>query len=162
MFCGKWIIGGSDGFDQIAAIREAVFVKEQGIDPSIVFDSIDEAALHALIFEGSFKEIDSNIAPFVAAGRLYAEEGQWRIGRICVLKEHRGKGYGEVVTRMLCGKAFDLAEDRDIILHAQASAKSLYEKVGFIEEGKPYLEADIEHISMRLKESDFGGLCNHS
>ena len=151
----------SAGFDQVEAIRYAVFSDEQGLDPAQEIDEIDETALHALLFVGSFREIDGGQAPAVGTGRLFQQDGVWRIGRISVLKDFRGDGYGEVITRMLCGKAFELDPEKDVVLHAHMGAVDFYKKIGFQEEGEVFFSGGRDHLAMRLREIDFRPQCGH-
>ena len=64
------------------------------------------------------------------------------------LKEERGKGYA----KLLVNAASTFAKDHEIteiILHAQLTARGLYEKLNFIPEGAIFEEAGIQHITMR-------------
>ncbi len=56
-------------------IRQQVFVEEQGFVNE--FDDIDHEAYHAVIYTGGYP---------IATGRLFDENGEAHIGRICVRK----------------------------------------------------------------------------
>ncbi|GAA3544842.1 hypothetical protein GCM10022394_26090 [Zobellella aerophila] len=66
----------------IRAIRDAVFIGEQNIDPGLEFDGLDGSAIHALVaVEGTY----------VGTGRML-DDGH--IGRIAILRDYRGRGLG--------------------------------------------------------------------
>lgn len=121
-------------------IRRKVFIEEQGIDPSIELDDQDAQALHAVLSIGSRA---------VATVRFLPEEKEnsVRLGRLAVLPEHRGQGYGR---RLLeeAEKQLNIFGIQIISLHAQASAIGFYEALGYIAIGEPYLEAGISHQTM--------------
>ena len=53
-----------------------------------------------------------------ATGRLYPRADGWRIGRIAVLRERRGRRLGDLAIRMLCARALDTVPDADITVYA--------------------------------------------
>ena len=87
----------------------------------------------------------------VATGRLISHgHGLARIGRMAVKAEYRGHGLGRTVLRGLMEVARQRG-DREVILHAQLSARGFYEKEGFIAQGPVFVEAGIDHIEMMRK-----------
>ena len=121
-------------------VRDEVFCVEQGIDYDIERDEYDEVATHSVVYENKIP---------VAAGRLVKKKSDYNLGRIATLKEYRGKGYGKMVTKFLMLWAYDNSITV-LDLHAQKSAVSFYEKLGFIPCGQPFSEAGIEHRSMSI------------
>ncbi len=147
MITGKWIDGyQKSSLKDADMIKQKVFVEEQGVAEEIVFDERDELSIHLVVYD--------NDEP-VACGRMTKIGTQLVFGRIATLKEHRGKGYGDFVMRLLIRKAFDMGEEKQY-LHSQLSAKGFYEKLGFKAYGDVYEEAGIPHISM-VHEGDVGG-----
>ncbi|GAM63091.1 GNAT family acetyltransferase yjcF [Vibrio ishigakensis] len=70
-----------------------MFSEEQGIDSALDFDGQDKDAMHALVIaEGK---------P-VGTGRVLSDG---HIGRVCVLKSHRGLGLGRDITKALVESA---------------------------------------------------------
>ena len=67
-------------------IRQQVFVEEQGFVNE--FDDIDHEAYHAVIYTGGYP---------IATGRLFDENGEAHIGRICVRKAYRGRDLGRMI-----------------------------------------------------------------
>lgn len=145
---GKYLYYGDD-LSEAFQIRKEVFQYEQGVSEQEEFDEIDDLAVHVVIYS------NENPKKPVATGRVFFDGNDYYIGRVAVLKDERGKYYGDFAVRMLANKAF-LAGANEILIHAQLSAVSFYEKIGFITYGDVFIEAGIKHISMRLVA---GSLC---
>lgn len=78
---------------QVLAIREAVFVAEQGIPATLDQDGWDDASIHVLAF---YQE-----AP-AATGRMTGTtDREGVLARIAVLPAYRGRGLGKRVVRHL-------------------------------------------------------------
>lgn len=150
----RWIHGEDDLTDAYD-IRRKVFIEEQGVSEEEEMDGTDGLSVHLVVYGGN--AMQENIP--VACGRILVENGLYTLGRIAVLKEHRGKGYGDLVVRMLIRKAFDSGAEVQYI-HSQLHARSFYEKLGFIAYGEEYEEAGIPHISMK-HEGDVSGKCEN-
>lgn len=143
MIQGKYLYYGDD-LSEVMNIRRKVFIEEQGVSEEEEFDEYDDLAVHALVFD-----VNNENRP-VATGRVYHDGNSYRIGRIAVLKEERGKDYGDFVVRLLINKAF-LSGAEEVVISAQTKAVPFYEKIGFKPYGESYLEAGIEHIMMKVK-----------
>ena len=120
------------------AIRLRVFVKEQGVPGEIELDSDDRRAIHFLALV---------LGRAVGTTRLVIRRGSAKIGRMAVLKSHRGKGVG----RKLLQRAIAAAEKfgaKRIYLHAQVAVIGFYEKLGFRCVGPVFDEAAIPHRKM--------------
>ncbi|MBQ0934691.1 YbgC/FadM family acyl-CoA thioesterase [Ideonella paludis] len=123
-----------------AALRQQVFVIEQGIPAALACDAADEAAVHAVAH--------NRLGLALAAGRLLpAQAGQGRIGRMAVARGLRGSGVGLRVLNAL-ERAAAQRGDHSVMLHAQASAVGFYLKAGYQAQGEPFTEAGIEHLEM--------------
>ena len=120
---------------KITSIRGAVFTLEQGIDEAIDFDGQDAGAVHILV---------SSDGHFIGTGRML-DDGH--IGRLAVLREHRGKGFGAMAVSALVDEARRRGMKR-VYLGAQMHAVGFYKKLGFSKCGAPFVEAGIEHIEM--------------
>ncbi len=123
--------------DTILHIRFEVFVEEQGVDPALEIDGIDPDCVHALAYEENLP---------VGTGRLLPDG---HIGRMAVLKTHRGLGVGSALLSTL----IDAARERkvkSVALSSQVQAIPFYERFGFRASGPVYLEAGIEHRDMTL------------
>jgi predicted GNAT family N-acyltransferase len=128
--------------DDAVSVRLAVFVDEQQIPREEEIDDLDDVAVHCVAYAGD--------AP-VGAGRLVLSEDHGahygKIGRMAVLKPHRGSGIGMLVLDALEaeGRARGLREFR---LSAQLSARGFYDRAGYAPVGDVYDEVGIPHIAM--------------
>ncbi len=123
-----------------SALREAVFVHEQGIAADLVWDEQDTSALHAVSF--------NTMGVPVASGRLVqSEHRQGRIGRMAVIRALRGADLGKDVLQALV-TASQARGDSAVSLHAQCSAQGFYLKNGFVARGSVFEEAGIRHMDM--------------
>ncbi len=120
----------------IRAVREAVFVREQGIPERLEWDGLDPECIHVLAE-------DRRLRP-VGTGRL-APGG--RIGRMAVLAGWRGRGVGTGLLEMLLRAAGEAGHGQ-VYLHAQLPVRAFYARHGFRCEGPPFREAGIEHVRM--------------
>ncbi len=138
------VVSGASGdpaLEEIFAIREEVFVKEQGYALEIERDAFDRQAAHALACEDDKP---------VGTGRLYLdEEARWHIGRVAVLREARGRGIGDLVMRMLLLSALEFGADA-VYLGSQEHATGFYEKLGFRVYGGEYLDEGQPHYHMSI------------
>jgi predicted GNAT family N-acyltransferase len=145
MISTQWFSG--DGIAECRAIRRAVFVREQGVPSEDEYDELDKTARHVLA------RVDGEPA---GTGRLAVVDGRCLLGRICVLKQHRGAGIGDLITRLLIRKASSLGFAEQYV-HAQSRARAFYEKLGFEAFGEPFFEAGLEHVNMVHKGGVTGG-----
>lgn len=123
-------------------LRYEVFVSEQEIDPELEWDAADETAVHAVVL--------NKLGQAVATGRLLQPQSHVaQIGRMAVNKALRGGSLGRLVVSTLIDKARQRG-DREVLLHAQCSAEGFYRRLGFTSHGDIFLDADIEHIEMRM------------
>lgn len=122
----------------LRAIRESVFVVEQRIPDQVEFDELDPQCHHVLVR-------DLRCRP-IATGRL-SPEG--KLGRVAVLPEWRRRGVGRSILIALIDKARKLGLT-SVTANAQVAALDFYRKLGFVEEGQPFVEAGIPHQLVRL------------
>ncbi len=125
--------------DLVRAVRQQVFVIEQGIDPALEWTGDDDDFLCVLALDADQKPIGT--------GRIKVESATATIGRMAVLKPFRGAGVGAAILNRLIeiGKAEGANKFE---LSAQVSAIAFYQKHGFSASGPVYLDADIEHRKM--------------
>lgn len=126
-------------FDELRALRTAVFIDEQGILEEIEFDGIDGDCFH-------FIARDSQHQP-IGTGRLTPDQ---KIGRMAVLKSWRGQGVGRALLIALLEKARKLGWT-EVTLNAQTTVFGFYEKFGFVKVGDSFMEANIPHQMMHLE-----------
>lgn len=120
----------------VFALRHEVFVVGQGVPAELELDELDAVSDHAVAL------VDGTV---VGTGRLLPSA---TIGRMAVTEAARGSGIGAAVLECLEQRArergFPVVE-----LHAQVHAAGFYDKAGYTPYGEVYLEAGIEHLSMR-------------
>lgn len=121
-------------------LRYTVFTGEQGVAPDIDVDGNDEGAAHFLCSLGGVP---------VGTARVLPKNEDAKIGRVCVLRAHRGKGLGQALVLAAVAWARE-AGLRRAILGAQVDAILFYKALGFEPFDKVFLDADIEHQMMSL------------
>lgn len=123
--------GNSAGF-----VREAVFIREQGVSVAMEYDQWDRSSLHALARGPEGHPIGT--------GRLLPDG---HIGRLAVLREWRNRGVGSIMLLHLLNAARGRGMER-VVLEAQTSAEGFYRRFGFTREGTEFMDAGIPHIQM--------------
>lgn len=147
MYNIKFIKSSDTEFEYVKCIRTAVFTKEQGADAQTEFDEYDSLADFALLFDSDRP---------VGTARVVRLDKDFKIGRIAILKEYRGKGYGAVIVRAVLEKAFQKGADK-VYVDAQNYAVPFYEKIGFKVIGDEITDRGLPHIPMMIeKENDYG------
>lgn len=127
---------------QASAVREAVFVQEQGIGAQMVWDGADAQAVHALV--------RNRLGQPLGTGRLVRQApGVGRIGRMAVQRALRGSRVGREVLNALVQASRERG-DHEVMLMAQASAVGFYLRCGFAPRGALFEEAGIAHQEMAL------------
>ena len=121
-------------------VREQVFIIEQQIAAQDEWDAMDEVSLHFVLYDDG---------QAVATARLLPDH---HIGRVAVLKSHRGQGVGADIMQQVLQYA--RREQRPFLrLSAQVYATAFYEKLGFQVKGEEYLDCGIPHVMMVLDTS---------
>jgi YbgC/YbaW family acyl-CoA thioester hydrolase len=131
---------GADAF----ALREEVFVKEQGFALDIERDAEDETCVHAVAYNRLGKPL--------ATGRLLQShlvngKTSSKIGRMAVHRVMRGSKLGRDIMSALMAAA-KVRGDAEVVLHSQYSAQNFYLKQGFTLRGEPFDEEGMLHIEM--------------
>lgn len=121
------------------SIRHQVFVMEQNVPIDMEIDAFDPIAMHIIL--------SIHQRP-VGTARIFKEvwENQtyFRIGRLALLKDYRGKGYGKAIMIELENYAQKNGKF-PLLLHAQLDSIGFYEKLGFLPTGEIFDEAGIKH-----------------
>jgi len=126
----------------ITPLRRAVFVEEQAISETLVWDEADASAVHAVVHNA--------LGQVVACGRMLTHApGVARIGRMATHQMLRGGGLGLLVLRALVQAARQRG-DTEVMLHAQCSAEGFYAGEGFVRRGEVFVEVGIAHQEMVL------------
>jgi predicted GNAT family N-acyltransferase len=162
------IVAGDDpaAAERVAAagrLRVAVFVDEQGVSLEEEFDGLDASAEHAVLTDhggsaGSGASAGSGVE-VLATARLLAEpsdQGHAVVGRVAVRRDLRGRGLGARVMAALEHRAAARGMPA-VELHAQTAVEGFYTRLGYRPVGETFMDAGIEHITMR---KDVADLCD--
>jgi predicted GNAT family N-acyltransferase len=117
-------------------VREAVFIREQGISVELEWDGLDAECIHVLA-------ADAMLHP-IGTARLLPDG---IVGRMAVIKEWRRQGVGSALMKQLLDEARD-RQIRQVTLNAQVYVAALYRKFGFQAVGEEFMEAGIPHLRM--------------
>lgn len=137
----------AENFEIVKAIRTRVFTNEQGADADGEFDEYDEKSIFALLYEDDLP---------VGTARIAETAAGVKIGRIAILKECRGKGYGADIVRAVTKRAFDMGADR-VLVDAQNYAVPFYERLGFHIIGTEIMDRGLPHIPMCTDKGEHYG-----
>jgi len=126
-------------------LRSEVFVVEQ----NCVFqdmDGLDDQAMHLLgtrVEEGA-PQLVAYVRCF-PAGVTFAEAS---IGRVVTRQSARGGGLGHVLMGEAVRAVHRQWGEQPIRIGAQAHLKDFYQRHGFADVGRPYVEDGIPHLEM--------------
>ncbi len=132
------LLSWHNGEPLLRAIREEVFIREQGVPAELEWDGLDQSSKHILALSVNGEAI--------GCGRITPDG---HIGRIAVLPQWRGKRIGSAILEAL----LDYAHSQDyqlVELSAQMQALPLYRRFDFTEVGEVFIDANIPHIKMQL------------
>jgi len=118
------------------AIRQAVFVEEQAVPQDVESDGLDDVCEHFLAWMGG---------EAVATARARMTPKGWKLERVAVLREHRGRDVGRA---LVAGALARAPAGVTVVVHAQESALGFWERVGFVAAGPRFEEGGIGHRSM--------------
>jgi ElaA protein len=126
---------------QILKLRVEVFVVEQNC-PYQELDDKDSEALH--IYTKDNDEIICYLRILNMNQKMAA------IGRIITHMEHRNKGIAKQLIQLAMDYIIKHSRAQKIYMQAQEHLAGYYEKFGFSQVSKMYLEDGIPHVDMEL------------
>jgi predicted GNAT family N-acyltransferase len=129
-------LAGPGDLEAVFALRHEVFVLGQDVPEELERDELDAVSDHAVAL------VDGVV---LGTGRLLPDG---TIGRMAVASAARGLGLGAAVLERLEERARERGL-ASVELHAQVHATGFYDRAGYAPYGEVYLEAGIEHRSMR-------------
>ena len=121
------------------AVREVVFIEEQGVPRQLEWEDWEEGSEHALALDSG--------STAIGTARLLPDG---HVGRMAVLRAWRGRGVGAALLQAM----IQLARDRrmpKVVLNAQTHAAGFYGRFGFSVSGEEFFEAGIPHVEMTLR-----------
>jgi len=122
----------------LRAVREAVFMIEQGVPAELEWDGLDPDCAHALALSARGEAI--------GAARLTPDG---HIGRMAVLAPWRGQGVGRALLEAMLSEARRRGFPQ-VALNAQTHAQGFYQRFGFARQGDEFPDAGIPHVRMTL------------
>ncbi|MDL2257804.1 GNAT family N-acetyltransferase [Eubacteriales bacterium OttesenSCG-928-K08] len=125
MFASEFSLGPGGAKDALY-IRRLVFVDELGLDEQFVFDDKDAFCAHLTV------RMDGEP---IASGRMASNERGVNIEFICVKKDFRGQGFGDMCLRTMLNKAQSMGATNAYV-HVPERYKAYYEAFGFREFGR--------------------------
>ena len=127
----------TDDIAACRALRRVVFIEEQGVSLADEIDDLDGHSLHLIAHKKTTP---------IGTARVHIADDLAKIGRVCVLSQHRGTGLGTALIR----KALEVSagKARKAKLGAQVHALGFYEGLGFRAIGPVYDDAGIDHRDM--------------
>ena len=126
----------------IARLRQQVFVVEQECPyPDLDGRDLEVDTRHVLM--------TTDDDELVGYARVLDDTRFWRIGRVVLAPEVRGRGLAEPLMQT----ALQVCHDRDIVLDAQTPLVDFYGSLGFEVDGEAFLEDGIPHTPMRLSRA---------
>ncbi len=126
MIEGKWFPQGSD-LSEVLAVREAVFGRGG--------DDLDAQAWNVLVWQDGIP---------AATGRIWWQEGSFRLGDLGVLPEYRGQKLGDLTLRLLLFKA-QSHYAREVRLRTPEELEGFFARLGLREDFR-----DGNLIEMRI------------
>jgi len=122
-------------------LRESVFVVEQ----ECAYQELDGRDLEPGT-RHVWAEADGRPVGYL---RVLADGDHARIGRVLVVREHRGAG----LSGRLMARALEVVGDRPSVLDAQAPLAGWYTTFGYVQDGPGFVEDGIPHVPMRRPAS---------
>jgi ElaA protein len=131
---------------EILKLRIEVFVVEQKCWYQDLDDK-DKEAIHLMGWENNQLCCYARI---LASGVSYKDEAS--IGRVVTTEQMRNNGSGQKLMKEAINQCQMIYPACDIMISAQSYLINFYKKFGFITIGEQYLEDNIPHIGMLLKQ----------
>ena len=126
-------------YKDVLAIREAVFIEEQGVSREEEIDQYEETAHYIIGYDAQGQAIGT--------ARYRGIDTIAKIERVAVMKEFRGKGIGKQLILALEQIASDNGYQH-FKLGAQTHAIPFYEALGYDAYGDIFMDAGIPHRYM--------------
>ena len=124
---------------EVWRLRQQVFVVEQDCAyPDLDGRDLEDGTRHVLLRDGD---------ELMGYARVLDDGDVWRIGRVVLTREARGRGLADP----LLETALQVCPDRPVVMDAQTPLRGWYERFGFEVSGEEFLDDGIPHLPMRLR-----------
>jgi predicted GNAT family N-acyltransferase len=137
------VVAYADKMSEIQFLRSQVYILEQGVDSTGVFDGQDETAEQILAY------LDNQ--PVGTARVRYLDNQIASIKKLAVLSNARRQGIGKKIME----KALELAAQKNIkevVIRAQEYVKGLYQQLGFEQEGESFKVVGNPHALINMRK----------
>jgi len=136
------LVSWHDAEPLLRAVREEVFMREQGVSAELEWDGMDDICHHVLALNKHGEAI--------GCGRITPHDTTHaHIGRMAVLPDWRGKQVGSAILEALLEYAYSRHYSL-VELNAQTHAAPFYRRFGFVALGEEFMDAEMPHIRMQL------------
>ncbi|MDT6981176.1 GNAT family N-acetyltransferase [Levilactobacillus zymae] len=129
-------------YQDAVGIRRRVFIDEQGIDPQDELDGTDEDKMHYVGYVDD-RPVTTARIDMLAGNRV-------KIQRVATMAADRQRGYAGALIKQIIADA-QKSDVAHIELDAQLTALAFYQDLGFVAIGEPFVEAGIQHKTMRYQ-----------
>ena len=147
-FCLQFDELSLDQLYDILRLRQEVFIVEQDC-PYLDADGKDQKSYHVIGIDQNKKlQAYTRLVPPGISYEQYVS-----IGRVVTSSEVRGKGQGSPLMKYSIRQCQELWPQHKIKISAQVYITKFYKELGFEKVGEQYLEDDIPHIAMILKNN---------
>ncbi len=121
------------------ALRHAVFVGEQNVEPTVELDGLDAECRHFALKD------DGRI---IATCRVRRLGSAAKIERMVVARDSRRQGIGLELMKYVLHDIMHTGDFQLLKLSAQSDAVPFYERLNFQKRGPEYIEAGMPHYEM--------------
>lgn len=149
MIIGK-VVDNDDEKNECYNLLREVFCDELCLEENEVFEEVNQSIIQVIVKQSN---------QCVGTGRLVWKKEYYKIGRIAIDPNERGKQYGEFVVRLLLKEAFQLGAEK-VLVHSQLHAIGFYEKLGFRKEGNEVVELGVLHQPMIFLKDNWQMKCH--
>ena len=144
MVSTRWLQGAKN-ISEALNIRKAAF-EELKLGKANISDVFDDFSFNVVVYE------DDEGA---GTGRLLFKDGMYFIDNVCVLKEFRGRRYGDLIVRMLIRKAVNMGAEKTYT-ECSNKCRAFFERIGF-----ESICTNENGNHLMLKVGDVGGHCSN-
>lgn len=133
------VVSNEQELQDAYSVRKQVFITEQNVPAEIEIDEHETEAAHFVLYQNGNT---------IGAGRFRVIDNIGKVERICVLKEYRSNGCGQVIMNKIEEYAFQNGITT-LKLNAQTHAIPFYSRLGYTIVSEEFLDAGIPHKTMK-------------
>lgn len=126
-------------YSDALSVRFAVFIDEQKVPKELEVDEFETQAFHLVLYK------DKKAMGTARVLNIGAQT--YKIQRVAVLKEARGKGFGAAIMKEI-ERYLQMSDAKSLTLGAQIHAVPFYKKLGYTVVGEEFMDAGIPHLMM--------------